>query len=411
VVSDFFAAWQQLTRQLDNSVAFEWGAMKFAGVAPVDGPAGMLLRDSAIAEHRANRDMLEMWRGVPYRNSVDPRTGQQIHLERGPATYLDAINRSGVAVYMLVGWLDAFPRDALLWRANLTVPNKLIVGPWFHSQSQGFDLGTERVRWFDHWLKGVDNGIMREPPIRYYVLDAPPGEEWRTTSRWPLARAAPVSHYFAAGPSGSVGSRNDGILSRRPPAAAPAADSQVVDTTATLGRGTRWANTYGRGIGYPDLAANDAKGWTYTSPPLERAVELSGHPVVHLWVSSAAGDADVMVFLEEVDPNGRSGYVTEGVLRASHRKLAQPPFKNFGLPWPRSYEVDVAPLPDRPTELIFDLHPTAKRFRAGHRIRVTIQGADRDTHLRVYPSPPPLVAIYRDAARPSRILLPLAPVG
>ena len=188
------------------------------------------------------------------------------------------------------------------------------------------------------------------------------------------------------------------------------ADSMVVDTTATLGAGNRWANTYGGAVGYPDLAANDAKGFTYTTTALTRPIEVIGHPIVHLWVTSSARDLDAMVYLEDVDPAGRSTYVTEGVLRASHRKLVSPPFRNFRLPWPRSNQDDVAPLPLQPTELTFDLLPTAKRFLTGHRIRVTVQGADRDTHIEVHPNPPPMVAIYRDAARPSRIVLPIVPV-
>ena len=314
-------------------------------------------------------------------------------------------------IYTLAGWLDAFPRDALLWFANLTVPQKLIIGPWFHGQSQGFDLGAERLRWYDYWLKGIDNGIMREPAIRYYVLDAPAGEEWRSASRWPLSRAVPTSFYFGAGPSGSTRSRNDGLLARRVPSERMAADSEVVDTSATVGDGTRWANTYGGKIGYPDLAPNDAKGFTYTTPALEQPLEVIGHPILHLWVGSSAHDADFFVYLEDVSPELRSTYVTEGVLRASHRKLGHPPFKNIGLPWPRSYAEDVTPLPDRPTELVFDLLPTAKRFAAGHRIRVTITGADRDTHRKVQFVPPPTVTIYRDATRASRIVLPLPPTG
>jgi hypothetical protein len=77
----------------------------------------------------------------------------------------------------------------------------------------------------------------------------------------------------------------------------------------------------------------------------------------------------VFVYLEDVDSTGKSTYVTEGVLRASHRKLATPPFENFGLPWTRSYKEDISPLPDRPTELVFDLLPTAKRFNIGHRMQ------------------------------------------
>jgi putative CocE/NonD family hydrolase len=408
---DFFTKWQFLTHQLDNAVTFSWGpSMRFSGVAPVDGPAGRAQRDSAIAEHKANRDMFEMWGGVPYRNSVDPKTGQQIHLERGPATYLAKINASRIPVYGLVGWYDAFPRDALLWFGNLTVPQKLVIGPWFHGQTDGFDLGAERLRWFDYWLKGIDNGITREPPLRYLVIDAPEARRWRTARRWPLPEAVATSFYFREGRAESAGSKNDGRLLRAAPIAVLAADSQVVDTTATLGPDNRWANTYGGAVGYPDLAANDAKGFTFTTAPLVRPVEVIGHPIVHLWVTSSARDFDAMVYLEEIDPSGKSIYVTEGVLRASHRKLAQPPFKNFGLPWPRSHQEDIAPLPDRPAELVFDLHPTAKRFRAGNRIRVTVQGADRHSHLKVHPNPPPMVAIYRDRARPSRIVLPMVAV-
>jgi uncharacterized protein len=405
---DFFDHWNRLTQQLDRSEHFSWGPLTFDGVAPVDGPDGPALRDSAIAEHRANRSMLDMWSGVPYRNSIDPVTGKMIHRERGPATYLDGLNRSGVAVYQMAGWMDAFPRDQLLWFTNLTVPQKLIIGPWFHGQSQGFDLGIERVRWFDYWLKGIDNGIMKEPPIRYFVLDAPDGKAWRTAATWPIPSAVSTPFYLAAGPSGTVSSANDGRLARTAPRSTAGADSQWVDTTATLGPGTRWANTYGGEAGYPDLRTNDAKGWTWTTEPLPRDVEVIGSPIVHLWLRSSMSDADLFAYLEDVAPDGSSHYVTEGVLRASQRKLGPAPYRNFGLPWHSGRIEDVALLPNQPTELVLDLLPTAKRFQTGHRIRVTITGADRDTHHRVYPLPPPMVWIYRDAGHPSRIILPMA---
>ena len=403
---DFFAKWQFLTHNLDNAVKFTWGPLSFSGVAPVDGPSGMAQRDSAIAEHRANRDMLTMWKGVPFRNSIDPVTGKEIHSERGPATYLDQINKSGVAIYGLAGWYDAFPRDAFLWFTNLTVPQKLVIGPWFHGGNDGFDLAAERHRWFDHWLKGVDNGIEREPPIRYFVIDAPAGSEWRTATTWPIAEAVATDYFF----SGMGGSPSVGLLATTAPTSKSASDTRVIDTTATVGPGNRWAATYGGPVGYPDLAPNDAKGFTWTTEPLAGPVEVVGHPIVHLWVTSSSRDVDAVVYLEDVDSTGRSGYVTEGVLRASHRKLGKPPFDNVGLPWPESFKEDVTPLPAVPTELVFDLQPTAKRFRAGHRIRITVQGADRDTHVAVHPGPPPRVSIYRDAGHPSRIVLPVVPV-
>ena len=401
---DFFEHWQLLTHQLDNSKRFTWGGLVFQGVAPVDGPMGRAQRDSAIRAHQVNRDVNLMWGAVPYRNSIDQKSGKMIHAERGPATYLKEINSSRVPVYTLAGWFDAFPRDALLWWANLKVPKKLIIGPWFHGQDQGYDVATERLRWFDRWLKGIRNDIDREPTIRYYVIDAPEDQAWRTTSTWPIPEVGDLTMYFDEGRTGTSRSFNDGVLTDRRPSSLSAFDSARVDTTATLGSGNRWANTYGGEIGYPNLARNDAKGWTYTSQPLATALEVIGHPVVHLWITSSTRDADLFVYLEDVDSTGKSTYVTEGVLRASHRKLATPPFENFGLPWPRSYKEDVSPLPSTPTELVFDLHPTAKRFRAGHMIRITVTGADRDAHRKVMTVP--TLTIYRDSRRPSRVVLP-----
>jgi putative CocE/NonD family hydrolase len=406
---DFFTKWQFLTHNLDNAAKFTWGPLTFGGVAPVDGPQGMAQRDSAIAGHAVNRDMFTMWNGVPFRNSTDPVSGKEIHTERGPATYIVQINKSGIPVYGLAGWFDAFPRDAFLWFRNLKVPQKLIVGPWFHGGNEGFDLAVERHRWFDHWLKGVANGIDREPPIRYYVIDAPVGSEWRTATTWPIPEAVATDFFFRDGKAGSIASSNDGRLLQVAPVDRAASDTRVVDTTATLGPSNRWAATYGGPSGYPDLAPNDAKGFTFSTAPLASPVEVVGHPVIHLWVTSSTKDVDAMAYLEDVDSTGRSTYVTEGVLRASHRKLAAPPFENFGLPWPRSHKEDVVPLPTEPAELVFDLFPTAKRFQAGHRIRVTIQGADRQTHVAVPRRMPPKVSIYRDATRPSRIVLPIVP--
>ncbi|MEO8453450.1 MAG: CocE/NonD family hydrolase, partial [Gemmatimonadota bacterium] len=278
---DFFTKWQFLTHNLDNAVKFTWGPISFGGVAPVDGPQGMAQRDSATAAHSINRDMYAMWAGVPYRNSIDPVSGKEIYAERGPATYLGEINKAGIPMYGLAGWYDAFPRDAFLWFRNLKVTQKLVVGPWFHGANEGFDLAAERHRWFDHWLKGVDNGIEREPPIRYYVIDAPAGTEWRTATTWPIPEAVATDFYFGKGNAGS-----DGALLQVAPATGEAADSRTIDTTATLGPSNRWAATYGGPSGYPDLAPNDAKGFTYSTASLASPVEIVGHPIVHLWVTS-----------------------------------------------------------------------------------------------------------------------------
>jgi putative CocE/NonD family hydrolase len=154
---------------------------------------------------------------------------------------------------------------------------------------------------------------------------------------------------------------------------------------------------------------NEIKGLTYTTDPLESPLEVTGHPVIHLWVNSSANDGDFFVYLTDVSSDDLSMYVTEGKLRASHRALSAAPYDNFGLPYHPSNEADIADLPGEPVELVFDLLPTSYVFDAGHRIRVTITGADKDNLSTPVLDPPPTVSVYRDAEHASYIELPVIP--
>jgi putative CocE/NonD family hydrolase len=154
---------------------------------------------------------------------------------------------------------------------------------------------------------------------------------------------------------------------------------------------------------------NDEKGLTYTTPPLAAEVEVTGHPVVHLWVTSSARDGDFFVYLEDISEASYSKYITEGNLRASHRAISTAPYGYLGLPYHRSYAEDIADLPGQPVELVFDLLPTSYVFDAGHRIRVTITCSDKDTGLTPQLDPPPTVHLYRKADHASYIVLPIIP--
>lgn len=117
--------------------------------APVDGRDGAALLSQALAEHEGNVNAEEYFDHLPYRDSLDD-SGSAPYFDASPATYLAAINRSGAAVFQIAGWFDMWPRDALAWHENLTVPRKLVIGPWSHSQTAGIDLATEHLRWYDH---------------------------------------------------------------------------------------------------------------------------------------------------------------------------------------------------------------------------------------------------------------------
>jgi putative CocE/NonD family hydrolase len=403
---DFIDSWNRLTQTLDASLSTALGNFKLGPAAPVDEDAEGRLRDAAVKEHEANWDMVDFLSPLHFRNSVHAGSQKMIWPERSPASRIEEIRKSGIPIYHLVGWFDMFPRDTVLYYKNLDIPQKVVIGPWFHGQSQNFDLPVEHLRWYDYWLKGIDNGIMDEKPFVYWTIGAPEGEEWRSTREWPLPQQKPTPFYFHQGPSGSIPSVNDGVLSTSSPKA-KGKDDYTTDYTTTIGKGNRWANGYGGPIGYPDLSPNDKKGLTYTTAPLEEDVEITGHPVVHLWITSTADDGDFFVYLEEINAAGKSIYATEGALRASHRSIADPPYDYLGLPYHRSFEEDIEPLPDEPVELAFDLHPISQIFHAGNRIRVTITCADTDSTQTPVLTPPPTVSIHRAEPHASHIILPI----
>jgi hypothetical protein len=402
---DFVRTWSELTRRFDvDEIA-----------APVDGDKDGVLLKKAIEEHKGNRALIAAMSPLKFRNSRDELTGAMPNLAWQPAGYIKEINESGIPIYLWCGWYDAFTRDGFLMFRNFTGPRKLTVGAWSHSPKdsdilmEAFTLmSVETWRWFDYWLKGIDNGIMNDPPIHYQVMVGPKQNVWMTASQWPLLGAKAVHFYFGEGRSKSAKSSNDGSLTKKAPAGTERKDVYKVDYSATTGTTTRWDNTVGGGFGYPDQGPNDAKGLTYTSAPLTGEVAISGHPVVHLWVASTAADGDFFAYLEEVKDEGLSMYITEGALRASHRAVQAPPYDNLGLPYHRSFDTDAKDLElGRPVELVFDLEPTSKVFKAGNRIRLTITCADKDNAATPVLDPSPSVTVFRDAVRASFLSLPV----
>ncbi len=397
--NDFFRQWGSMISGLDSD-----------GL-PVDEDLDRSMLREALKEHAGNLDVFEAYSHLPYRDSVSALSGRQPYITNNPANYLKEIRGSGIPVYHWAGWYDMFPKHALLWYSNLTNPQKIVIGPWAHPQLGHLDLAMEEVRWYDYWLKGIDNGVMSEAPINYYTMGEEEDSGWHSAWQWPLPNQELTNYYFDGTISGSVKSVNDGSLSLDKPVTTTGADAYLVDYSTTSGTATRWSAGYDvMSPVYPStMMFNDEKGLTYTTPPLPAEVEVTGHPVVHLWVTSSARDGDFFVYLEDIREGSYANYVTEGNLRASHRAMSPAPYENLGLPYHRSYAEDIADLPDEPVELVFDLIPTSYVFDAGHRIRVTITGADKDTALTPQLDPPPTIQLYREADHASYIVLPIIP--
>jgi uncharacterized protein len=395
---------------------FSWSTSFLESVpTPVDGDKDGLL----LAQARKERGGLtlgrqsEIWfKKFPFRDSV---TSDGNRIWEGPGNLyplLGRINQSGIPVYMTTGWYDLFSgaSDMFLWFANLTVPKRLLVRPADHSEVEknqfDLDFGAEAHRWFDHWLKGIDNGIMKEPPIYYYVMGVPKKEAWRASNQWPLANQRLSRFYFGDGKTGCISSVNDGFLRPDPPGHKDAADVYTVDYSTTSGKYSRWyAVNWPRN--YPDMKANDKKALTYTTSPLESDMEITGYPIVHLWLSTDAPDLDFFVYFEAVEDR-ESIYLTEGNLRASHRVLSKAPYNNLGLPYHRHYKSELAPIPaGEPVELVFDLLPISYQFRKGNRIRITVTCADTDNFETPTLDPLPKIRLQRNTAYASFVEFPI----
>jgi putative CocE/NonD family hydrolase len=249
---------------------------------------------------------------------------------------------------------------------------------------------------------------MDEDPIYYYTMNASTGKEWGFTRKWPLHDQKRRRYYFDFGPTNTVASVNDGGLGTVAPTAFNASDDYTVDYSVNVFDGAFKEN---RRNFTGDMTTNvDKKGLTYTTAPLTENIEVTGHPVVSLWVSSTSADGDFHVFLEEIDgKTNKSTMVTNGIMRASSRALQRHfLWTTMEIPYHRCYEEDANLLtPGKAEKLTFDLYATSYVFRAGNRIRVTITGSNAPTYDGLVESPAPTVSIYRDQIRGSYIELPV----
>jgi len=381
------------------------------GVKPAGPPLKRwLLVKQAVKEHVNNGDVYAESLKFAFRDDYSENWEGTIE-KISPYFYEQEIEDSGAAIYTITGWMDGAYTDATVNRF-LTLDNcrKLLIGPWAHggrnqispwseSPEPVFDHTAELLRFFDYHLKGIDNGIMKEPPVFYYTMGE---EKWKSAHSWP-PQSKTRTYYFKKGHG----------LGTAKPAGNGEFDPYKVDYTTGTGLNSRYVslvNLKNVPIRYPDRREEDRKLLVYDTAPLSEDMEVTGHPVIRLYVESSARDGQFFAYLEDVSPGGTVSYITEGMLRGIHRKVenGERLYKEApGVPWHTFERDDAEPLVSGEVALItFDLQPTSVLFRKGHRIRVAIAGADKD-HFNPLPGPEPDLKVYRDAARPSSIDLPV----
>lgn len=384
-------------------------------IAPVDEDTDGSAVEDARRRHAAGNDYTTMSGALPYRDSA--LNGEQPWIERSGGELVPGIAQSGIASYHRTGWYANVRLEQLLWFSNLARAengerHRIMIGPWGAGAVSPDSLhlwAIETHRFLDYWVKGIDNGIMTEPPVVYSVLTASAQREidqWHSAGVWPLP-TDPIELCLQAGPSGSIESSNDGqLLSAM---VAPGRDRYLVDYTLASPQGDGSPRPQQLGADFTEFE----KGClTYTSAPLVADVQITGHPMAYLHVSASTEDCDFFLHLEDVDEAGISTLVTRHMLRASYRAKSRPPYYYCDIGWQRSYEQDLVPIPTGEiVEVVIDLLPTAYRFRVGHRIRLAISGADAAEGLPHIVDPAPTITLWYDDRHRSRLVLPTVPVG
>lgn len=311
--------------------------------------------------------------------------------------------------YMCVGSIESFIGRQHRGGPNSRGHQQLRIGPWLHGgfnksnrigeleypENAAFDMPTHMVRWFDHYLKGVDNGVERDPAVTWYVMGAvgekgAPGNVWRTSDDWPVP-ATSTSYYLQDG----------GGLSTKLPSAADSFSSLIADPLHP-------AEIPGRA--FP--GARDARAFekqknvlTFTTDVLTEPVEWTGKVSAEVFLSSSAPDTDVIVRVSDVYPGGRSILIIDMVRRVRYRE---------------GFEKEVLLEPGKIEKVAFYVGWLSQIFNKGHRIRVTVASTGAPFYepnpntggVLGFDLPPDARAaenrIYHSAKHATRVIAPVA---
>lgn len=283
-------------------------------------------------------------------------------------------NAIQLPVFLIGGWYDGY-RDAVLrMMQNMKSPVKGMIGPWNHTfpnwaePPPAMEWRAEAMRWFDHWLKNKDTGIMEEPRLATFIRDGhEPGTAlseikgtWRWSQGWPAPQIAEKNFY--PGDKTLLEKKSDPFIFklRYHPSSGPEAGGSVM-----------WWGDWS-----PDQRPADSLSLVFETEPLKADMEIFGFPRAHMKVSADAPQANWFVRLNDVAPDGKITLVTGAGANGTHRKSAE---------YPEAI---------RPGEIFLldiELHATSWTFRKGHRIRFAINNAQWPM---IWPSPKPFTASF-----------------
>jgi uncharacterized protein len=434
--SGMIEAWSNTVGALDRNdlcPGFDvtgWSCWKLRwlvrGVKPVDSDADGRQLNQILSERR-NPPLVDSL-GLPEFRDDNVQTPKgPINLAQITPFGLRAqIESSRVPMLVWCGWLDAGTCDGALSRyRNFRNVQQVVIGAFSHGGEFNVDpfLPLDRhsppdppmeeqyrmqAQFFEHFLR-ADHPEPLISSIRYYTM----GEgKWHTTSVWPPQDCLNRRYYFngnhllGSEHDPTAGEQEQRSLTIERPSATAASDSYRVDFSTTTGKYNRWYTQLDDSdVIYSDRSQEDRKLLTYTSVPLEQDTEITGSPAVTLVLSSSHSDGALHVYLEDVAPEGRVTYITEGVFRLLNRKIASKPLPYIPLGPPHSFlRPDAEPLvPGQSAEIALSLLPTSIVLGKGHSIRVAIAGADASMFRRYPAEGAPTLTVYRQKDRLSYV--------
>jgi putative CocE/NonD family hydrolase len=305
------------------------------------------------------------------------------------ASLRDRYDDIRVPAFLIGGWYDGY-RDSIprMLEHVKNAPVKAIIGAWDHTwpnepyPNPGMEWRHEAVRWFDHWLKGEDTGILEEPRLAVYVRDwHPPGPHlefapgrWRYEDGWPLKRNL------------------DRVLYPQPnhtlAAEAPAATTHELRYIPSVGFEAGGPVMWWGDVAH-DQRGTDAFSLVYDSEPLTENLEILGLPHATLQVAANATRANWFARLSDVAPDGTVTQVAGAGMNGTHRDSAREP---------------KALVPGESFALDIEMHFTSWVFPKGHRIRLAVNNAQWPM---LWPTPEAMTTELRLGA--SRLTLPVVP--
>ncbi|MBV8982711.1 MAG: CocE/NonD family hydrolase [Acidimicrobiia bacterium] len=365
--------------------------------------SGVTAGDQTCAQNQANRPQ-----NVPknaFVQALQHQWDDALIRERSPLYEIGSIN---VPIYTVISWQDeqVGPRSSnWLSSVNPRVPLYATLTNGDHGMYRTTPSLNDLNRYFDHYLKGIDNGYQNTPRLRVWWESGRNGgarapgwvtsvSQWppkTKTARWYLDHGAALGTKKGSGlpdPYAYAGPTGQGIQNPKYSGVTSQPDQYL------------WSVK-------PAPGTNDA----YTSAPLTKDTPVLGSGSLDLWMASTAVDTDLQVTISEVRPDGQEEYVQAGWLRASHRRL-DPAQSTATRPYQTQEQSDQEFLsPGTPTFMRVEIFPFGHVFRAGSRIRISIEGPKFLPDLWGFAALPLPATnlVYHDAEHPSSLALPVLP--